>query len=90
MEWDNIKKSLENNNYAGRTIRGIADELGLEESFVEKILNDKAGEVVRLSNKAVTGEDLYTTQEFYQANIGYIGRIMNAISGSNTAVTFSK
>jgi hypothetical protein len=84
--WINVKDMLENPKYQGRTIPGIAKELGVDRTVIEQIISEKSDEVVKFSTPADNGEDLFTTRDYYRVNASPVTKIINAIRGSNTAI----
>jgi hypothetical protein len=90
ISWKDVKKALENNKYNGRTVRGIAIEFGVDRSEVESVINENSEHIIRFSNRSDTGEDLFTTREFYQANASSLLKIINAVSGGNTSMLFGR
>ena len=75
-----VVRALEDPNYEWRTIEGVAEQTGLEESNVRETLEELNGEIIRSSIPDQSGRALYTTRRHYRETQGLGTRILNALS----------
>lgn len=74
-----IISALEDPNYRGRTVKGIAQQLGYEPDSIKRVLPQSFGEVIRLSAPTKDGQTLYTTRRHYRETTPFWRRIIAAL-----------
>ena len=75
-----VVRALEDPNYEWRTVEGVAEQTGLEETNVRETLEELNGEIIRSSSPDESGRNLYTTRRHYRETQGLGTRILNALS----------
>jgi hypothetical protein len=75
-----VVRALEDPKYEWRTVEGVAEQTGLEESNVRETLEELNGEIIRSSIPDESGRNLYTTRRHYRETQGLGTRILNALS----------
>ena len=65
-----LVRALEDKRFRWRTLSGLAEQSGLAQEEVTRVLTDlkKAGVVIRSDVPAATGEELFTTRQHFEAS----------------------
>lgn len=77
-----VINALENPQYKWRTIHGIAEEVGFEETEILGLIKSLAeeGVLVRASTPDKSGRELFTTREHYRMTESFINRFFSTTS----------
>lgn len=74
-----IISALEDPKYRGRTIKGIAQELGYEPESVTRVITPLFGDVMRLCSLTQDGRSLYITRRHWRETTPFWSRVMAAL-----------
>lgn len=73
-----ILSALGNPQYKWRTIRGIADEVGIDEATVREGLQRCRDQVVRSSMLSMDGQELFMTRSRFLATASLLHKLLGA------------
>ncbi|UTH30090.1 hypothetical protein [Ectopseudomonas hydrolytica] len=79
VDFDLIKRALENPKYKYRTLKGVSAEANISIDAVEKALQEHSDEIVFLFRKGKNGEALLTTRNYYKKKASLKEKFMGAV-----------
>ena len=74
-----VLKSLESPKFKWRTLRGVAQETGLDIATVEAVISQKRDKIVRSSSYSTTGQELYTTRNHFNRTATPMEKLIGAL-----------
>jgi hypothetical protein len=77
---EQIVRALEDDRYEWRTVDGVAEQIGVPATQVQKFLESLTPEIVRSSIPDEAGRSLYTTRKHYRATHGLGAQFLAALS----------
>lgn len=78
---EQVMKSLADDRYKWRTVRGVAKQVNAPEDMVRHVLKVKEADIVQSSVPSTKGEDLFTLRETFSANTSLGSRFLGALKG---------
>lgn len=80
--WGEIECALECKRFRWRTVKGLAQETGIDESVIQGELSAHGSLIIKSSKTTNKGEELFTTRAHYRATTSPWKKILSSIKNS--------